>query len=237
MQKNLMRMCKIMIIAGISFIILTGFSLGSFSGGSRQNMASLDFNFYENFFSELGAKMTISGKFNTKANILFIIALGILGLSMIYFSNIWKALGTDVHRFKIIGYISNASLIISGISFIGLAFSPYDSSYENNIMFLKLAFGFLLFWTMLILFLQWGNKKIKKLFILNFIYLILLTVYVLILFYGTNFMPDSLDWFETIYQLIIFYTTVVNLIIQSAGIMKFLRSADFRKDGLKNFYV
>lgn len=209
----------------------------AFPGGSVNDRGSVHYNFFENSISDLGATMTISGKQNTISNILFITAFGSLGIILIYFSMIWRAMDTDVHKLSIVGYISKVCLIFSGLSFIGIAFSPVNIFYENHILLLKSAFCFLLAWTLLMIILQAGNQKIRKLLISNIIYALILGYYLYQLFYGADAVIKEINEYQAVSQKIILFVTIVNLIIQAAGINRFLRIADFRKSGAKNFYV
>ena len=105
MYKSLVRKCKILIATSILFFILTGIAMIAYPGGSLIDKASIHYNFFDNFFSDLGSTVTASGKKNTISNILFISALGSLGIALIYFSNIWRALAVDIHNFSIYGFL------------------------------------------------------------------------------------------------------------------------------------
>ena len=237
MQKSLIRRCKLLILASILFVILIGLAMLAYPGGSEHDRASVHYNFFENSISDLGATMTVSGKQNTVSNILFITAFGSLGIILIYFSKIWRAMDTDIHRLSAVGYLSKICLILSGLSFIGIAFSPLNKFYENHMLLLKSAFCFLLAWTLLMIILQAGNLKIRKLLVSNIIYALILSYYVYLLFYGSENGMDETNEFQAVSQKIILLVTMVNLIIQASGINRFLRIADFRKNGAKNFYV
>ncbi len=209
----------------------------AYPGGSNYDKTLIHYNFSQNFFSDLGSTITPSGRNNTISNILFISALGGLGLVLIYFSKIWRAMDTDVHKMNVIGYISKICLILTGISFIGIAFTPWNKYYTNHVLFEKTAFAFLLAWTLLIIILQFQNLKIRKLLIANIIYFIVLGGYVYILFWGPKFGSDDGFEFQAVVEKVIIYLTVINIAFQGAGIQRFLRTADFRKGGAKNFYV
>lgn len=237
MYKGLIRRCKLLIFTSIAFIILTGLAMISYPGGSIYDKTAIHYNFSENFFSDLGATETISGKQNTVSNILFISALGSIGIVLIYFSGIWRAMDTDIHKLEYIGYLSKIFLVISGISFIGIAFTPWNKYFKYHVIFVKFAFGFLLLWTTLIIILQVRNVKIRNLLICNLIYVLILALYVYILFYGPKFGTEEGLEFQAVSQKIIVYTSIVNLTIQAIGIQRFLRTADFRKGGTKNFYM
>lgn len=237
MYKSLVRKCKILIITSILFIILTGIAMIVYPGGSLIDKATIHYNFFENFFSDLGATVTPSGKKNSISNILFISAFGSLGVAMIYFSNIWRAISVDIHKMSLFGYLSKISMIVSGICFTGMAFTPWNVYLEYHTILLKLAFGFLLSWTMLMIILESINPKIRHLMISNIIYMLFLIYYLYELFTGSKLgTPDDLV-FQAAFQKLIVYFTVVNFIVQAKGIMHFLRIADFRRGGKKNFYV
>jgi hypothetical protein len=100
-----------------------------------------------------------------------------------------------------------------------------------------MAFLFLFAWTVIIIFLQLSNRKMRGLVIANIIFVLFLAGYGYFLFTGPNFGAEEGFEFQAITQKIIVYLTIVNLFIQAFGIKRFLRSADFRRNGMKNFYV
>jgi len=237
MYKGMMRRCKLVILWTILFVFLTGISMISYPGGSLIDKLSIHYNFFENYFSSLGSTMTVSGKSNKVSNILFTIAVSGLGLILVYFSKIWRIMDLDAQKNVILGYISKTALILSGLSFIGIAFAPWDLYFDNHVLFMKLSFVFLLIWVLLIIFLQSGNKKIRNLFVLNIIYFLFLSAYLIILFEGPKFGTTDDLKFQVISQMLVFYVTVVNLAVQALGLIRFLKTSDFRSRGLKNFYV
>lgn len=237
MYKSLIRRCKLLILTSVLFILLTGIAMFAYPGGTKLDINAVHYNFCKNFFSDLGATETISGKHNTVSNILFISALGSIGIVLIYFSGIWRAIDTDVHKSKFIGYLSEIFLVICGISFIGIGFTSWNKYFEFHIIFNKLAFGFLLLWTLIIIILQSRNIKIRKLLVINLFYLLLLVFYVFILLFYPKFGAEEGQEFQAVSQKIIFYVTVINFILQAAGIQRFLKTADFRRGGAKNFYL
>ncbi|MBK7252860.1 MAG: hypothetical protein IPI04_02815 [Ignavibacteria bacterium] len=70
---------------------------------------------------------------------------------MIYFSKIWRAIDTTSHEHKILGFLSKIFLVISGSSFIGLAFTPWNKFFDFHLIFLN-SLSFLLAWTLIIIF-------------------------------------------------------------------------------------
>lgn len=237
MYKNLIRSCKLVMLMSLVFALLTGLAMFTYPGGSKFDRLSLQYDFFQNFFSDLGSTVTYSGKANALSNIFFITALSGFGISLIYFSRIWRAIDTDVHKFKSLGYISNLFLIITGLGFMGIAITPWNKYMDYHMFFIKATFVSLLCWTFIIIILQLRNHKMRGLVMNNVIFFLILLYYVTLLFKGPKI--DTVDGlqFQAIAQKIIVYLTALNLFIQAFGIKAFLKSSDFRKNGIKNFYV
>lgn len=237
MYKSLIRSCKLVMLMSLLFILLSGLAMFTYPGGTKIDRVSIEYNFFQNFFSDLGSTVTYSGKSNALSNILFITALSGLGISLIYFSRIWRAIDTDVHKFRSMGYLSKMFLIFSGIGFMGIAITPWNKFLEYHLSFVKFTFVSLLVWTFLIIILQLRNHRMRELVLTNIVYFIVLLYYVTLLYKGPKI--DALDGlqYQAIAQKVIFFLTALNLFIQSHGIKSFLKSSDFRKNGIKNFYV
>lgn len=237
MYKNLIRRCKIMIIAAVLFVLLIGIAMLAFPGGNLIDGTSVHYNFFLNTLSDLGNSITISGKTNTVAKIMFITAFGGFGLVMIYFSNIWWAMGTDVLDKKFAGYTSKLCMIISGLAFIGIAFTPLSSFFDQHMFYLGIAFLAYSLWIIFILILQFSNEKLRQLVLFNIINLVVMLYYIFVIY---NFeKPDVEDEFEyyAVSQMVAVTSIIVNLFYQSIGIMHYLKTSDFRRSGFKNFYV
>ncbi len=237
MYKGLLRRCKIMIVSSVAFIVLIGLSMMLYPGGNIVDRTSVHYNFFLNFFSDLGSTFTPSGKQNTASDVLFLIAMGMFGLIMIYYSRIWRGIYIEVHELTTIGILSKISLIVSGLCFIGMAFSPWNLHFENHVILFKCAMLGYLIWTLLILVLQQKNEKIRSLFILNAFLLFVLGIYVYTLLSSDDFGTARNIEFHAFSQKVVFLLISLNLLIQSVGLLGFLRRADFRRSGMKNFYV
>ncbi|MBS1517683.1 MAG: hypothetical protein JSS91_06320 [Bacteroidetes bacterium] len=237
MYKGLIRRCKIMIVTSLFFIIVLGIAMIVYPGGNQFDTNSTHYNFVLNYLSDLGSSHTISGKDNTISKILFVTAFGAFGMILVYFSKIWWAMDLDVINKRVTGYFSKIFLIISGIGFIALAFTPINVFADLHLLFLGSAFISFSIWLILILLLQNSNEKIKLLFSYNLVNLVIIICYLFIIF--TFSKPNSEEELEfyTISQMIAFVFTAVNLFIQSVGIMHFLKTTDFRRSGIRNFYV
>lgn len=224
-------------LTSVIFVILTGLSMFFYPGGTKFDRTAMHYNFLYNFFSDLGATTTYSGKLNTISNILFTTALGGTGIVLIYFSKIWRAVSTDSHEFRLIGFLSKFFLIVCGISFVGIAFTPWNKFFDYHNIFMKIAFSCMFGWSILITILELRNPKMHRVAVANIFYNIILMIYLYMLFFIYDFGMEEGIEFQAVAQKIIIYFSVVILFIQALSIKNFLRSADFRKSGIKNFYV
>ena len=226
-----------MIAASIIFIVFIGLSMTVYPGGNLVDRSSVHYNFFLNYFSDLGQTFTHSGKQNTASDVLFIIAMGIAGLVLVYFSRIWRGLDIEVHERIVLGFISKVLLVVCGFSFIGMAFSPWNLYLENHILFFKTAVACMFGWTLIISVLQARNEKLKVQLVLNVIFLLLVGVYDYLLFTDNSFGTERNLEYNAVAQKVIMLLFMVNIMFQSIGINQFLRRADFRRSGKKNFYI
>jgi hypothetical protein len=208
-----------------------------YPGGNLIDRTSIHYNFFLNFFSDLGSTFTHSGKQNTTSDIFFIIAMGMLGLVLIYFSRIWRGMDIDVHELTFFGILSKILMAVAGLCFIGMAFTPWNLNFENHVLLFKISMACILGWTLLILILQAKNEKIRTIFIINIVFAVLLGIYDFVLFTDNAFGTVRNIEFHAFSQKVIMLLFAANMILQSIGLLQFLRRADFRRSGPKNFYV
>lgn len=226
-----------MIAASVAFIVLIGISMILYPGGNLIDRSSVHFNFFLNFLSDLGSTFSHSGKQNTASQVFFIIAMGMYGLVMIYYSRIWRGMDIEVHQLIIIGIPSKVFFALAGLCFIGLAFTPWNINFESHVMLFKTAIVCILAWTVLILILQFRNEKIRGLFSLNLLFAAILLTYSYLLFYNPQFGTDKNIELHAVSQKAVLLVLALDMLFQSVGLLHFLRRADFRRSGMKNFYV
>lgn len=226
-----------MIAASAFFIVLIGISMTLYPGGNLIDRTSIHFNFFLNFFSDLGSSLTQSGKQNTSSQVLFIIAMGMFGLVMIYYSRIWRAMDLEVHDYFLLGILSKILFAASGLCFIGMAFTPWNVKFEDHVLLYKISIICFLGWLLIIVFLQSRNEKIRSVFVLNSLIAVVVSLYVYFIFFDEAFGKLPNIEFHAITQKLVMILIPAGLLFQSIGIMHFLRRADFRRSSRKDFYV
>ena len=124
----------------IAFVILTVIAMFVYPGGSMTDPSTRGYSFFENFFSELGFFVTKSGASNYFAALLFFFALTLAGSGMILFFLAFPQFFQSSQSQKTLSTIGTALGVISGICFVGVAFTPADLLLDAHVQFVLWAF-------------------------------------------------------------------------------------------------
>ncbi len=210
----------VLICASIQFLVLTAVAMLVYPGGAVYELDANRYLFLRNFFSDLGATVTPSGRPNLPSHILLIIALGCVGLALIMASPNWKVIVGRRQSAQAVGLASQVLEIIAGLGFIGIAATPWNLVLDAHNGFVRAAFGFLLAYDLCLLVIQIRNRWSSAYTAANAVYLLLLLTYVGILFFGPKLDTRSGLEFQVAAQKIIVYASVLNLGLQAASIRR-----------------
>ena len=111
-----------------------------YPGGTRSNPEALGYRFFENFFSKLGLTQSYAGGPQTASFMLFTTALALAGAALILYYVLAPSLFWDTTRLRLINITGSFFGVLSGLSFIGVAFSPADIYLAPHALFVQLAF-------------------------------------------------------------------------------------------------
>jgi hypothetical membrane protein len=134
----------VLIYASVQFLLLTAIAMLVYPGGAVYEPNASRYLFFRNFFSDLGATVTPSGRPNLASHVLFAIALGSVGLALILASSNWQVIAARRQRSRSAGWASQAFEIVAGLGFIGIAATPWNLVLDAHNGFVRAAFGFLL---------------------------------------------------------------------------------------------
>jgi hypothetical protein len=134
------KLLTLVMAACLLFPILTTLAMLFYPGGSRGNPHAQGYSFFENFFSELGLSQSYAGDPQTASFILFTAALSLAGAALVLYYCLAPSLFWGRTSLKITSLAGSAFGIISGLSFIGVAFTPADIYLAPHTIFVQLAF-------------------------------------------------------------------------------------------------
>ena len=134
------RAFKLSIWGGSLFVLLTFAAMLVFPGGTMTDPTTRGYSFFENFFSELGFFTTKSGAANYWAAPLFFVAMNLAGASLILFSLAFRQFFLENTRQRWLSGLGMALGVISGLCFVGVAFTPADILLDPHVFFVTWAF-------------------------------------------------------------------------------------------------
>ena len=118
-----------------------------------------------------------------------------------------------------------AAAAISGVSYVGIAFTPHNLYGAAHEQFVNVAFGFLLIFVLCLGYLEVRAGWPHRLVVCNFLYAVLLAVYVYLLFWGPSTDYERGLVIQVVAQKVIVYASIVNLGWQALGFRSALRRA------------
>ena len=127
------------------FVLLTVAAMFTYPGGTFTDEITNGYDFFRNFFSDLG-RITVAGnRSNIVSAILFFFALSIAGIGLIFFFIAFRAffrVDQTGRRWSSIGTIIG---VASGLCFLGIACAPYDLVFDIHYQLVFWAFRTFLF--------------------------------------------------------------------------------------------
>jgi hypothetical protein len=209
-----------LIIAAILFILLTTIAMILYPGSNNWTNQATHYSFAQNFFSDLGATRTYNDAANTASNVLFILALVLVGSGIAIFSFNSLVIACVSGKMRRLARAAIPVAMISGLGFIGVAAAPWNLAYGAHVIFVQVAFGFLLIFVILFTILQFANGWSRFYEIANLVYLVLLAAYLVLLFFGPDIFTMAGLTMQAVGQKIIVYVSIVNIAMQAYGIRK-----------------
>ena len=118
-----------------------------------------------------------------------------------------------------------------GVSYVGIALTPHDVAGAAHTQFVNFAFGFLLVFVLCLGFLEVRAGWPRRLVVANFVYAVLLAVYVYLLFWGPSTDYERGLVIQVVAQKVIVYGSILNLGWQALGFRRALRLEADPNDG------
>jgi hypothetical protein len=140
MERHLSREVKrkLLILCLIGFAlygILNVLAMIVYPGGTSSDAEKRGYSFLENFFSDLGMVRTYAGEPNTLSSSLFASALVLVGLVLILFFLLLSTYFPKPSLGKNLSRAGTIAGVLSGISCIGIALTPWDRFLAVHMVF------------------------------------------------------------------------------------------------------
>jgi len=206
--------------ASLTFVLLTAIAMVEYPGGSKYELASHHYLFFENFFSDLGSTQTYAGYSNVPSCVLFILSMTCVGISLMAFSGSWhgiaQARGAEVRTV----FVFKWSAIVAGVCFVGIGATPWNLALQVHNVFVRTAFSLLLLFILSMLTVQRRNRWPWPYVMANLLFVVILAVYVAILVGGPTVDTHHGLVLQVTAQKIMVYSSISNLAYQGYGVRK-----------------
>lgn len=215
------RLFKVTLYFCIQFIVLTFIGMLVFPGGTHRDPSSAGYSFFRNTFSSLGLINAPNGEPNTLSAILFFLAMSCAGFGLTLFFLVEPQFFWEPRSTRAISLAGSLFGVISGISFMGIAFTPADVLPRAHTQFVLLAFRTFLvvvvFYTLAI-FLK--PEYPQRYAVIYLVFAVLLAGYIYLLTQGPDLSTAQGEIIQVTGQKIIGYTAIMIMALQSYGAIK-----------------
>jgi hypothetical protein len=219
---------KLAIYGGIQFFVLTIIAMFLYAGGNYLKPEAGGYNFFNNFFSDLGRTVSYAGESNTASLILWTVAMGFGGLTLGLFF-VASIRYCRQSRSLVPSILSGFFGLIAGASFIGVAFTPADVALESHVIFVQTAFlSFLVASIFYIPTIVLHHQLPNRYTLIFIVFTIILGSYVWLLFFGPSADTDSGRLIQVTGQKIVAYASVVTVLAQSFAIRRTMVASELR---------
>ena len=209
----------------VQFIFLTIIAMFFYQGGTYIDPNTSSYLFWNNFFSDLGRTIAHSGRSNKISFIIFTLTMSIWGISQIPFFIAILSFFKHDKVMKQLSLIGSVLGILTGISYIGIAFTPSDTlNYIHN-FFVLVAFSSIFLSIIIYSITIYHDESYSNFFsyALTVSAFILAIYYIVLFIFPKNNIPEGL-LIHVVGQKIAVYTLLSSGIIQAYGALKQIKS-------------
>ena len=205
----------------VQFVVLTVIAMLIYPGGSILGTPTRRYSFFTNFFSELGVTVTGSGNPNTPSMILFVIALGGAGVGMIAFFVAKTQLFRHRRAVHVLSWLGSAFGVLSGASYVGVAFTPANLARELHYDFVLTAFrAFLAVVAVYVVAILVNPGYPKRYAVVYLVFALLLAGYIWLMTQGPDIDTLAGLRIQATGQKVIVYAAILCVLVQSYGALQ-----------------
>ena len=202
----------------IQFILLTILAMFLYAGGTYVNPNTTNYQFFQNFFSDLGLTVAISGQPNTSAAILFFIALTLTGIALISYFLTFPIHFQHSPATKQLSRLGSFFGVVSGLGYMGVAFTPANLLLDAHVLAVQIAFTSFLVAVLLYVAAIHLQPNYPKVYAIVFLaYAVILSIYLILLFGGPSAGTTQGLLIQATGQKIVVYAAIICMFIQAVG--------------------
>jgi hypothetical protein len=211
------------IILGCSlFVLLTIAAMFAYPGGSVSGEITTGYNFFRNFFSDLGRISVPGGGSNLVSAILFCLALTLAGLGLVCFFLAFRSFFLTDRMGRVFSTVGTIVGVISGLCFVGIAWAPYDLFLDAHYQLVFWAFRTFLLAVAIYAFVIFRQRTYPRRYGWVFIlFTLFLAAYLILLTSGPDALTPAGLVIQATGQKVIAYVSILSVVAQSWLALRF----------------
>ena len=207
------------------FVLLTIIAMFTYPGGTFTDGTTVGYNFFYNFFSDLGRVTAPNGEPNIVSMILFSTALTLAGIGLVLFFIAFRNFFILDRTGKWVSLIGSIMGVATGLCFVLIAFAPYDLFFDIHYQSVFWAFRTFLVAVGIyayVIFRQ--NNHPRKYGWIFIVFTLFLAGYIGLLEFGPEATTTSGLVIQATGQKIIVYVSIISVMAQSWAAFHFVHS-------------
>lgn len=207
--------------ASIQFMVFTAGAMFLYPGGTNVDRQTRGYAFLHNFFSDLGMTVAHNRSPNGVSAVLFFIALACVGAGVVAFAVTLPQLFRHRRDLRVLSLAGSAAGIVSGLAYIGIAFTPANLQLGWHMRFVHLAFRSFLVVVLLYGVATWRHGVYPKRYAVGwFAFAVVLAGYVWLLIAGPSARTAQGLLIQAAGQKIIVYSSILCVWWQCRGALQ-----------------
>ncbi|MFX0057545.1 MAG: hypothetical protein ACFE8J_04520 [Candidatus Heimdallarchaeota archaeon] len=224
-RKNWKEWAYIFIMIGpLQYIIFTGIAMIFYTGGILTNPNTTGYSFWQNFFSDLGRTVALSGRSNIISFSIFTISALILVFSLAFYIIAMQFFFKNNHFLYKLSRINTILGLIAGFFMFCVVLTPWNLFPTIHIIFSRLFSLTSLFVLIIFSFIIIKNEDYPNLY--SYVYLIIIffaLIYTLITVFGPSMVTSEGLFLQATAQKFSQYSWLNCFIFQGYGSIKLLK--------------
>ena len=198
------------------FVLLTVVAMFVYPGGTYTDGTTVGYNFFRNFFSDLGRVTAPNGQPNTVSLILFFTALTLSGIGLVFFFIAFRQFFTTDKTGHWVSLTGTIIGVISGLCFVGIALVPYDLNLDLHYNLVFWAFRTFLFAVGIYAYVVFRQEAYPRRYGWIFVaFAVFLAAYIGLLEFGPEASTPSGLVIQATGQKVIVYISILSVMAQS----------------------
>ena len=198
------------------FVLLTVAAMFTYPGGTFNDEITNGYDFFTNFFSDLGRITVADNRSNIVSAILFFFALSIAGVGLVFFFIAFREFFKSDKTGNWVSLLGTIIGVGSGLCFVGIACAPYDIIFDIHYQLVFWAFRTFLISVSIYAFVIFRQNEYPRRYGWIFTaFAIFLAAYLILLEFGPEATTPTGLIIQATGQKIIVYVSILSVMAQS----------------------